>query len=97
MFFNVDGERFRIYSSITSQEAHHRRFLVLMVADFGSLAPTPPRGSVIDDFNVDGGHFQMYSSGTSQVACHQCFLALMVGALGSPAPAPLRGPAIDVF
>jgi hypothetical protein len=64
-FFNVDGGRSWIYSSITSQGVHHRRFLALMVADSGSLTLTPPRGPVVDDFNVDGGRSRIYSSDTS--------------------------------
>jgi hypothetical protein len=48
MFFNVDDGRSRIFSFDTSQGAHHRRFLMLMVDAPGSLALAPPRGPAID-------------------------------------------------
>jgi hypothetical protein len=53
----VDGGRYRISSSGTSQGAHHRHFLVLMVSATGSLDLTPPRGPAVDVFYVDGGRF----------------------------------------
>jgi hypothetical protein len=68
IFFNVDGGCSQIYSSGTSQGAHRRRFLVLMVGALGSPALTPPRGAAIDVFNVDGGHSCIYRFDTSQGA-----------------------------
>jgi hypothetical protein len=48
MFLSVDGDRTQIYSSGTSQGAHHRHFLALMVAVPGSTALAPPRGTTVD-------------------------------------------------
>jgi hypothetical protein len=46
----VDGGRFWIFSSGTSQGARHRHFLTLMVDASESLALTPPRRLIIDVF-----------------------------------------------
>jgi hypothetical protein len=48
MFSNIDGGRSRIFSSVTSQGARCRRFLVLMVGTTGSKALAPPRGPTVD-------------------------------------------------
>jgi hypothetical protein len=48
MFSNIDGERFRIFSSDTYQEAFHWYFLALVMDATGSSALSPPRGSVVD-------------------------------------------------
>jgi hypothetical protein len=63
MFLSIDGGRFQISSSGTSQGDNHRRFLALMVGALGSrrrcflafmmcalrsVAPAPPRGPAID-------------------------------------------------
>jgi hypothetical protein len=48
MFLSVDGGRSWISSSGTSQGAHCRRFLTLMVGAPGSLAPAPLRGPTVD-------------------------------------------------
>jgi hypothetical protein len=39
MFLSIDGGCYRVYSSGTTQGAHRRRFLALMVGAPGSLAP----------------------------------------------------------
>jgi hypothetical protein len=46
MFSSVDGGRFQISSSGTSQGGRHQRFLALMVGAPKSLALAPPRGAV---------------------------------------------------
>jgi hypothetical protein len=52
--FYVDGGCSRIFSSDTSQGAHRRRFLSLMMGAPGSSASAPPWGLAIDNFYVDG-------------------------------------------
>jgi hypothetical protein len=55
MFLSIDGGRSRISSSYTSQGAHHRHFLVLMVGASGSLT-SPLRGAA-DVLQLSGSHF----------------------------------------
>jgi hypothetical protein len=50
MFLSVDGGRSWISKSGTSQEAHRRCFLALMVGAPRSPALAPPRGPTVDFF-----------------------------------------------
>jgi hypothetical protein len=65
MFLSNDGGRFWMSSFGTSQGAHHRRFLALMVDVPGSSALAPLRGPSSTFLSVDGGRSQIYISGTS--------------------------------
>jgi hypothetical protein len=80
----------------SSQGVRCRCFLALMVGAPGSIAPTPPRGPVIDVCYIDGGR-SWISISTSQGAHCRCFLTLMVGAPRSPAPTSPTGLTVDVF
>jgi hypothetical protein len=53
MFLNVDGVRFRIYNSVTSQGACHRCFLALMTDTPEAL---PPRGATFAALQLHGSH-----------------------------------------
>jgi hypothetical protein len=55
MFLSFDGRRSWIYSSDTSQGAHHQCFLALMVDVPGSIALSPPREPTVNVFYIDGG------------------------------------------
>jgi hypothetical protein len=59
MFLSVDGERFRICTFDTSQGAHRRRFLALMVGAPESPALAPHREVVVDVCYVDGVRFRI--------------------------------------
>jgi hypothetical protein len=78
-----------ISNSDTSQGPRHRHFLVLMVDDLGSLAPTPPRGPPSMFSCIHGGRSQITSSGTSQGPIIDVF-CVHGGTSGSPTPAPPR-------
>jgi hypothetical protein len=58
MFLSVDGRRSCIYSYGTSQGAHSRHFLSLMVGAPGSTAMTPPREPVVDVLQLGGNRSQ---------------------------------------
>jgi hypothetical protein len=49
-FLTVDGGRSQISNAGTSQGARRRHFLALMVDAPGSIAPAPPRETVVDVF-----------------------------------------------
>jgi hypothetical protein len=66
----------------TSEGAHHRHFLTLMVDAAESPTSAPPREPAIDVFYVDGGCSRI-SVSTSQGGRHRCFFMLIVGAPGS--------------
>jgi hypothetical protein len=96
MFLSIDGGCSWISSSGTSQGAHHRRFLVLMVDAPRSPALAPVRGSTVNVFYI-GGERSRISVSTHQGAYRRRFLAWMVDAPESLAPTPPKGPAVDVF
>jgi hypothetical protein len=73
MFLRIDGGRFRI-SNTTSQGAHYRRFLALMVGALGS--PTlPPRGPVADVLHLSGSRSQISGNASQWATMSRTFLS----------------------
>jgi hypothetical protein len=93
---SVDYGRFRISSSGTSQGAHRRCFLALMVDAPGSTALAPHRGPAVDVCYFDGGRSQnSVSIPRGPEGPPSTFVMLMVDAPRSPS-ALTWGPAVGV-